>query len=57
MRFLRYEDFWGWCMNECQAKHLGCAKTCIYRIKLKIPPHGPSYRGKLSGPIDTPGGS
>ena len=46
MRFKDYSDFWYFCMFECQAKHLGCAKTCIYRIRLKLPPHGPRYRFK-----------
>jgi hypothetical protein len=49
--FHSYEEFWSWCNSQCPDRAIGCAKKCILRRLLGIPPFGKSYEGKLSGKI------
>jgi len=51
LRFVRYEEFWRYCFFECRDFRVGCACSCALRGRLKIPPRGKSYSGKLEGEI------
>ncbi|MCJ7631794.1 hypothetical protein MUP77_05270 [Candidatus Bathyarchaeota archaeon] len=51
LRFSRYEEFWHYCFCECRDSRVGCACSCGLRKRLKIPPHGKSYLGKLEGEV------
>ena len=51
VRFETYEDFWSFCFHKCSEFRVGCAKSCLIRKRLGIPPFGKSYLGKLSGPV------
>jgi hypothetical protein len=49
--FSDYESFWEFCNHQCPDRAIGCAKKCILRKLLGIPPFGKSYEGKLQGKI------
>ncbi len=51
--FLRYGEFWLFCINSCTDFKLGCAKRCRHRERLAIPPFSKSYAAKLKGKIGT----
>lgn len=50
--FLRYEEFWSFCFLKCYDFNLGCAKCCLLRKRLGIPPFGKSYLAKLKGEVN-----
>jgi hypothetical protein len=50
--FHTYEEFWAWCNSKCPDRAVGCARKCLLRKMLDIPPFGRSYEGKLQGRIE-----
>lgn len=49
--FKTYDEFWEFCNSgKCPDRTIGCAKTCIYRKLLNLPPFGRRYI--LSGKIE-----
>jgi len=51
LSFKTYEEFWRYCFCQCQNFKVGCAVSCELRKRLRIPPHGRSYKGKLEGEV------
>jgi hypothetical protein len=51
VRFRLFEEFWDYCLGRCGSFRVGCADRCELRKRLRIPPFGKSYFGKLKGEI------
>ena len=49
--FDSYEVFWGFCFFQCRGFKVDCARSCVFRKRLGIPPFGKSYLGRLEGMI------